>query len=40
MGRAIGLEHEQSGADCDYYLNVRFENIDKNSVSQYQRDPD
>src|SRR5258708_5592985 len=39
MGHAIGLEHEQTRADRDFYLNVRFENIDKNSVSQYQRDP-
>ena len=33
MGHAIGLEHEQTRADRNFYLKVRYDNMDKHSYS-------
>ncbi len=38
MGHAIGFEHEQTRANRDYYVRVRYENIDKNAWSEYDQD--
>ncbi|HEY3836669.1 MAG TPA: M12 family metallopeptidase [Bryobacteraceae bacterium] len=38
MGHALGFEHEQTRFDRDYYVNILWQNLDKNTLSQYQRD--
>jgi uncharacterized protein (TIGR03437 family) len=37
MGHAIGFEHEQTRANRDYYVHVRYENIDKNAWGEYDQ---
>ncbi|HTM51478.1 MAG TPA: M12 family metallopeptidase [Bryobacteraceae bacterium] len=39
MGHALGFEHEQTRGNRDYYVRVRYENIDKNAWREYDRDP-
>jgi uncharacterized protein (TIGR03437 family) len=38
MGHAIGFEHEMTRGNRNFYVNVRYENIDKNEWSQYNQD--
>jgi uncharacterized protein (TIGR03437 family) len=38
MGHALGFEHEQTRGARDYYVRVRYENIDKNAWREYDRD--
>src|SRR5262249_4669075 len=38
MGHAVGLEHEMSRANRNFYVHVRYENMDKNAYSQYDQD--
>jgi uncharacterized protein (TIGR03437 family) len=38
MGHAIGFEHEMTRGNRNYYVNVRYENIDKNEWSQFNQD--
>ncbi len=38
MGHAIGFEHEQTRANRNFYLTVRYDNMDKNAYSQYDQD--
>jgi len=39
MGHTIGFEHEQTRANRDYYIRIRYENIDKNAWDEYDRAP-
>jgi uncharacterized protein (TIGR03437 family) len=38
MGHAIGFEHEMTRGNRNFYVNVRYENIDKNEWSQFDQD--
>jgi hypothetical protein len=38
MGHAIGFQHEQTRNNRNFYLTVRYDNMDKNSFSQYDQD--
>src|SRR5438477_9152529 len=38
MGHTIGFEHEMTRGNRNFYVNVRYENIDKNEWSQFAQD--
>jgi len=39
LGHAIGFEHEQTRANRDYDIHIRYENVDTNAGDEYDRDP-
>lgn len=38
MGHTIGLEHEVTRSNRNFYVNIRYQNMDKNAYGQYDQD--